>query len=165
MVFTYYQEYWVKFFKCKNLLVLKLAPFLHSAFTQYSSYFQALIFQNLCNSKKVKHFSGMFAARQHAYLSPLKLNLCSNGKDHGTRHIQSCLLLHSPTNASMHGRCIRRYLKFCGLCLSPCFLGEKNLSNGQFMIQGQIQILSHSSLINNFKNIIKVRNFPVRKLS
>ena len=107
---------------CKNLLVLKLAPSSHSAFTQYSCHFQALIFQNLCNSKKVEHFSGMFAACQHAYLSPLKLNLCSNGMDHGTRHIQSCLLLHSPTNASMHDRCIRRYLKFRGLCLSPCFL-------------------------------------------
>ena len=51
----------------------------------------------------------------------------------------------------MHGSCIRRYLKFCGLCLRPCFLGEKNLSNGQFMIQGQFQIHFHSSLINNFK--------------
>ena len=123
MVFTYYQEYWVKFVKCKNLLVLKLAPFLHSALTQYSSYFQALIFQNLCYSKKVEPSSGMFAARQHAYLSPLKLNLCSNGMDHRTRHIQSCLLLHSPTNAKMHDRSILRYLKFRGLCLSPCFLG------------------------------------------
>ena len=123
MVFTYYQEYWVKFVKYKNLLVLKLALFLHSTFTHYSSYFQALIFQNLCNNIMVKHFSKIFAARQLAYLSPLKLNLCSNGMDHGTRHIQNCLLLHSPTNAGMHGRCIRRYLKFRGLCLSPCFLG------------------------------------------
>ena len=65
----------------------------------------------------------MFAARKHAYLSPLHLNLCSSGMDRGTRHIQSCLLLHSPTNASMHDRCIRRYLKFRGLCLCLCFLG------------------------------------------
>ena len=77
-----------------------------------------------------------------------KLNLCSNGMDHGTRHIQSYLLLHSPTNASMHDRCIRRYLKFRGLCLSPCFLGKKILSNCQFMIRGQFQIRFHSSLIN-----------------
>ena len=111
MVFTCYQEYWVRFVQLKNLLVLKLAPFLHSAFS---------------NSKKVEHFSGMFAARQHAYLSPLKLNLCSDGMDHGTRHIQNCLLLHSPTNASMHDRCIQRNLKFRGLCLSPCFLGKKS---------------------------------------
>ena len=149
----------------QKVLVLKLVSFLHWSFTQYSSYFQALIFQNLCNSKKVEHFSGMFAACQHAYLSPLKLNLCSNGMDHWTRHIQSCLLLHSPTNASMHDHCIRRYLKFHGFCISPCFLGQKNLSNGQFMIQGQFQIHFHSPLINTFKNIIKVRNFQVRKLS
>ena len=102
-------------------LVLKLAPFSHSAFTQYSSYFQALIFQIYVTAKRL-NFSGMFAACQHAYISPLKLNLCSNGMDHGTRHIQSCLLLHSPTNASMHDRCIRRYFKFRRLCLSPCFL-------------------------------------------
>ena len=36
MVFTYYQENWVKF-----ILVFKLVPFLHSAITQYVSYFQA----------------------------------------------------------------------------------------------------------------------------
>ena len=41
----------------------------------------------------------------------------------------------------------------------------KNQSNGQFMIPGQFQIHFHSSLINDFKNIQKVRNFPVRKLS
>ena len=105
----------------------------------------------------------MFAACQHAYLSPLKLNLCSNGMDHGTRHIQSCLLLHSPTNASMHDRCIRRYLKFRRLCLSPCFLHYKNLSNGQFMIQGQFQILFHSSLINSFKKKQKSTKLPRTK--
>ena len=55
----------------------------------------------------------------------------------------------------MHDRCIQRYLKFRGLCLSPCVLGKRNLSNGQFMIQGQFQIHFHSSLINNFKNIEK----------
>ena len=51
-------------------------------------------------------------------------------------------------------------------CASPLsFWVKKNLSNGEFMIQGQFQIHFHSPLINNFKNIKKVRNFPVRKLS
>ena len=45
------------------------------------------------------------------------------------------------------------------------FWVKKNLSNGQFMIQGQFQIHFHSPLINTFKNIKKVRNFQVRKLS
>ena len=40
-MFTYYQEHKVKFFKLKNLLLLELAPFLHSAILQYSSYFHA----------------------------------------------------------------------------------------------------------------------------
>ena len=106
-------------------------------------------------AKRLKHFSWMFAARQHAYLSPFKLKLCSNGMDHGTRHIQRCHLLHSPTSASMHDRCIRRYLKFRGLCLYSFVMGKNNLCNGQFMLQGQFQIHFHSSLINNFKNIKK----------
>ena len=105
----------------------------------------------------------MFAACQHAYLSPFKLILCSNGIDHGTRHIQSCLLLDSPTSASMHDRCMRRYLKFRGLCLSPFFMGKNNLCNGQFMIQGQFQIHFRSSLINNFKNIKKSTKLPSTK--
>ena len=50
-------------------------------------------------------------------------------------------------------------------CASLLAFWVKNLSNGQFMIQGQFQIHFHSSLINNFKNIKKVRNYPVRKLS
>ena len=41
----------------------------------------------------------------------------------------------------------------------------KNLSNGQFIIQGQFQIHFHSSLINNFKNIKNVRTSLARKLS
>ena len=119
MVFTYYQEYCVQFVKCKNQLVLKLAPFLHSAFTQYSSYFQALIFQNLCNSKKVKFLWNVCSMPACLFIS-IKIELVFQW--HGPRNTQSCLLLHSPTNASTHDRCIRRYLKFRGLCLSPCFL-------------------------------------------
>ena len=46
--------------------------------------------------------------------------------DQGTRHFQSCLLLNSPTNASMHDRCIWRYLKFRGLCICPYFVGKKS---------------------------------------
>ena len=61
---------------------LEVSPILAFIIYAIFQHFQALIFQNLCNSKKVEHFSGMFAACQHAYLSPLKLNLCSNGMDH-----------------------------------------------------------------------------------
>ena len=51
-------------------------------------------------------------------------------------------------------------------CVSPlAFWVKRNLSNGQFMIQGQFLIHFHSSLINNFKYIKKVRNFQVRELS
>ena len=54
-------------------------------------------------------------------------------------------------------------LNFVDCASLLAFWIKKNLSNGQFMIQGQFQIHFHSSLINNFKNIKKVRNFPVRK--
>ena len=94
MVFTYYQKYWVKFVKCKNLLVLKLVPFLHLAFTHYSSYFQALIFQNLCNSIKVEHFFKIFAARQHAYLSPIKFKFVF--QRHGPRNMSHSKLSFAP---------------------------------------------------------------------
>ena len=42
-------------------------------------------------------------------------------------------------------------LNFVDCASVLAFLVKKNISNGQFIIQGQFQIHFHSSLINNFK--------------
>ena len=42
-------------------------------------------------------------------------------------------------------RFIQRYLNFCRVCLSLCFVGKKNLSNGQIMKQGKFQMHFHPS--------------------
>ena len=46
-------------------------------------------------------------------------------------------------------------LNFVDCASFLAFWIKKNLSNGQFMIQGQFQIHFHSSLINNLKNMKK----------